>query len=234
MRTDEGDSRRFSWTADVRHGRYLATVDPPGCSWIIAHRRWGIGSPLLEVGPPVDVVLRVVDDRTGLPADVESVAWSPKQPVTWTSMTTRSTTWSGPIVKRDHDGAYRFTAPRGPIEVSVSGQTYGVVRSMLDIGERREHRIRVSSQPGFRLFAKDGDTVVRWSIAWSVGMTQVDGDGRRRSIAIGDKGTICLVSKAGTYRIDVSGLDEFEDPDPVIASTSDDGLVDVEFELQRR
>lgn len=125
FRIDADDPHLLHWDAgQVEAGSWVAVLRPiPWCSAIVIGT--GTDEPIaLELPPPAQVILRIVDARNGSDVEPCTVAWHSVFPPPWSSV-------SPAMVERDvRTKIWRFRAPVG--EIVLKPDTYRVYATRFD------------------------------------------------------------------------------------------------------
>jgi len=187
----------------------------------------GLDGVDVVVPQPADVEVRVTDDATGEPIEVESIYWS-SPPIDGIVAT--------PLFRARADpghGRLVFRAPAAEIRLSPTH------RSLLpvDEGERfllqpgpNSLEFRVHQQIGVHFTFKDGDSVVPWEWSWRLSAHRIDGEGRDRSRSV----AILWFLEPGTYELRTQGIPGFESIDGFrIEVAAGRELIEVEVPLVR-
>jgi hypothetical protein len=136
----------FRWKAPaVQPGRYAVELDPPIFRAVIDVPAQGLLDARIELPPPTTVIVRCVDDSSGLDLDGASVGCKPG------------------IVEHDAvNHCFRLRAPIGQVVISAYCDDYD--------GPSEEHTLlpgensivlRLRKLCSFKLILRDGETVIR-------------------------------------------------------------------------
>lgn len=111
----------FRWDAgEVWTGRYDIYLPAPYIGIVVDVGPGGVGDAHLEVPPPGELLVEVVDHDTGRPMDEVDVFWSPVSEV---GARERHLPFDETL-GRDEQGQLKVTAPIGEIEVSIRAEGY--------------------------------------------------------------------------------------------------------------
>jgi hypothetical protein len=123
----------YRWSAgEVVPGLYEIEIDPFHLLRVVRVPVERPRSTCIEIGEPVAVVVRVLEEDSGRPASLEAVHWHPEYPKA-------SSGGTFDVAEYDEEiGGYRFTAPTG--RVSLSCWSNGPYQSHL-----QTHDVRVGS-----------------------------------------------------------------------------------------
>lgn len=195
----------FSWDAGlVQAGRYELNVDPPEYSISVEVPPEGLTDVRIEVPPPEEVIVRIIDASTGEDAAIDSLHWHPKRPE-WVS--------GGGVKTVDKDpktGRFAFQAPRGEICVSAWKEAYSNLHAILTIRPGDNiHTLEVQPACGILLTLKDGGTTIPWSTDWDVTAMEVGGEGTTVAWSYKPPNLFLKLSKPGLYRFTVPQIDGY-------------------------
>lgn len=195
----------FSWDAGlVQAGRYELNVDPPEYSISIKVPPEGLTDVRIEVPPPEEVIVRIIDASTGENAAIDRLNWHPKRPE-WVSGGGVNS-----VEKDPQTGCFVFQAPRGEIWVSAWKEAYSSLHATLTIrpGENI-HTLEVKPACGILLTLKDGGTTIPWNSDWDVTAMEVGGEGTTVAWSYQPPNLFLKLSNPGLYRFTVPQIDGY-------------------------
>jgi hypothetical protein len=238
--TSEGDVRRWSdtrksvkpvrngsyytWSAGELHaGRYMVRVAPSGFRTLLDVRVGAAGEHVIEVPPPGDVEVHVVDDATGEPLADGSVLWHTKAPPGVSGHTLDN-------VSFDPELGARFQAPAGELnlQASAEGYTHADERVEVQPGPNR-FTLRIERASGVRVELYDGAVSVPHGGHRAFTIEAVDHDGRRSRFS----DTWSYVSKPGVYRVTFRDVPGYRPLPPQVVTIPAGEIVTVRGNLER-
>ena len=204
----EGEPGSYAWRVeDVQPGIYRVALLEPEVGVDVEVGPTGREDVLVELGPPAAVVVRVVDAETGAELRPQHIHWGPGRADTPRGGFDQSLE----AVSPDAQGCYSFTAPIGPIDLTMIGATYEFAQERFQVGEGvNELTFAVRSACGFVVRLRDGDTAIPWAKNAPLSAEGVDGDGRSSGFSTEGADRRVKVSMPGTYRFDVPRIDGYE------------------------
>jgi hypothetical protein len=225
MRPVAGQPGVFAWSVpEAQLGKYEIELSEPNLSVFVELGPEGRSGVTIELPPPAEVQLRILDAATGLTADIAQIGWGPKR-----NRTTGS--WSSSLVSRDErTETFRFIAFEGEIEVHPSGIGYGRPREVFRVREGlNELTMRVERQAGVLVVLKDGNAIVPWPSGARVYPERIDGDPGGWGMSTTSEGRRFTVPVDGLYRISIPDIDGFLPVPPLELrmTTADERTVEV-------
>ncbi len=146
----------FEWSfPKLQVGRHEWTISKPAFGVAIDVPPTGLENHEIVVPPPGELLVRVVDARTDLDVETESLHWYPRRPE-------GSTGGSLEAAKRDPElGAYRIVAPATWIELHLWDWKYLAKTESVDLSPGRvELTLRMEPAHTLEIHLKEGDTPV--------------------------------------------------------------------------
>ncbi len=184
----------FVWSQNhLQAGSYLLRSESPVDGTVIDVPAGGRTGLKWVFPPPVELVVRTVDDAHGSPLDVEAVWWRVHeyrgQPV-------------GGGATHEGLGVYRIRAPQRAVEICVQHSAYEPIEEDLDLKQgTRELTLRLKQTQGFTVHLMDGAFPVDSAVAFVfLGSVDLDPD---NLIDLEPTATAFKfrVSEPGTYRL---------------------------------
>lgn len=228
--TSAVESPRAGWSAfefgldALPIGRYeLRVADPPFTS-VIELPHGGVSGLTLEIPPPCELAVRVVDARGGeLVRDV-APQWSfpgSAAPAGYASF--------------DSDrGAHVILAPCGPIELSIADDAWQPCQARLDVGPNAVATVEVTRACGFVLLLSDRGIPV--SFASSTCGSVVAAEGEPAPVRTSEAGPFVQryrMEKPGEYVVTPPCVPGYQPPAPVTIVVPADGYVEHVVRLER-
>jgi len=229
MERDEEQPEIWRWRLEeAQPGRYELQLFP------IQHRislevgPAGREDIVIEVPPPGEVRVRVVDAATGLEAAVDRVMWSGTRPRWVRSSTMTGAEWNA--------GArhWEFRAPQGEVIVGADGGGYYGMDEVVQVGpEPVEVTLTVDRDWRIELRLTDGSTPIPWPPGVQVEIL-ADPNGEP-GLAWGGDSLVyeILVEEPGTYRLAVPDIPGYEPIPEQEVYVGESGLAELEIELVR-
>jgi hypothetical protein len=203
----------FRWSeAALQVGRYeLELYKPPFCA-VFELLSGGRSDVEVTVPGPVECLVHVVDDVTGLPEDVEQVPWHQVWPAGVSGGGLENADRTGP-------GEFRIRAPQTEIELMIWAWKYQPYNERVDLARGvREHTVRLQRGCGMAIKLLDGETPVAFPKDWYLKLECVSGSGRTTLQQLGDYERKLMVTEPGTYTLEVPSFSGYE---PVPTQTID-------------
>ncbi|MEM6568267.1 MAG: hypothetical protein AAF957_07640 [Planctomycetota bacterium] len=157
----------------------------------------------IEVPPPVDVQVSVLDVETGRVADVSRVTWMPAPPEGTSSGRLH-------VVERE-PGSDRFhlRVPEGSIQLWVNDPTHSRVLETFAVREGTQLTVETRAVASATVELRDGQVTIPWPENVDVSVRPVDGTGEARSSGRTRGRRWVEVDEPGRYRLaipDVAGF----------------------------
>jgi hypothetical protein len=226
MRRNESTPGLLEWSAGkVLPGEFELSLGEFGFERRITVGLEGDRGQRIEIAPPADVVVHVVDADTRAPVAIRSISWFADD-----SSNSRAT------VAKEYDGktsTFAFRAPIGKLRVSVWEPLFAASEEELDIGAgRNEATIALVRECGIRLVLHQGSAVIPWDEeAFRATLVRVDGKGRARGGG-GDEHAFCItVEEPGRYRVAFGSFPGYKLVTPIEVYIARGKFVDVDVEL---
>ncbi|MBM3992395.1 MAG: hypothetical protein FJ298_15535 [Planctomycetes bacterium] len=185
---------------------------------------------VIVLPPPADVRLRVLDARTGAPADVERVGWL-GYAGEWRP--------GGQINSAQLDpelGLWRFHAPATTVSIWINDEDYEFRNTPIELVPGvNERELRVPRACGIiATFVHAGVPIAR-DVSWTIELAHPDGKEAGYANPL-DDAEMELVMRApapGRYRITAEGLDGYRIVSSLDVTVPIDGFARVVVELER-
>ncbi len=201
---------RLHWDAGrIPPGEYVATIGRTAYQVAFRVGATGDASVRLALPRPADVVLRTVDDATGLRVPLREIRWSPAW-VSFLDARSSVTARSAP-----DPGTFRFRAPIGEIHLDTAARGWALA-SPAKVYSVRPHRneydVRVIRLSGLRVRFRDGNAAVPLG-ADKVTLQSVDGHKDLETSA--DRGDLLFfVRNPGAYELVFENIPGFQREKP--------------------
>lgn len=186
-------------------GAYVLAIEGTGFSRRIELPPEGLHNLRLELGPPCEVVLDVVDAITGERVPNVSINWSVAEDDTKFGM------FDWVRVERGEDALFRLLAPAGHLRWLVAAEGYGEpeengawIRT-----ERLELKLRLPRQCAFEFELVDGEVSVPFPQSWLPELEALGHDGEPSSLTFGSTTRVLSVTRPGLYRITLPAINGF-------------------------
>jgi hypothetical protein len=181
-------------------GRYAITVHPGNHRQLIQVQEDSRDELRVELSPPIDVVVKVVDGVTRQPRKDVSLCWQADFMV--------GVGGSPESVQPAPDSnEVRFRAAAGRIWVSASGDGFEVPHQMLQVGpDAREFEVATQPLYGVKLVLYEGNEKLP-TTGWDYGLRPVEGEAGASGWC--SDGTL-TVRKPGIYVLTVKGPDGYQ------------------------
>ncbi|MEM1447921.1 MAG: hypothetical protein AAGI22_02355 [Planctomycetota bacterium] len=213
---------------EVLVGQYKATLSELEYSIVFDLGPEGRSDLLIEVPPPAQITVRVIDTTTGRVADLDTLAWNPVRPKEAMGGGLNS------AERRADEEDFRLTVPRGPVHISTHSDMYGWTGEDVDALDGAEIVLEVAPVPRAILRLVDGETAVPWPRDDYGKGEAVDGSGRLGSRGQREGALHFNVTEAGRYRLNIPEINGFEPHPPVELDLVAGELVEHVVELVRR
>lgn len=213
---------------EVLVGQYKATLSELEYSIVFDLGPEGRSDVMIEVPPPAEITVRVVDSTTGQVADIDRLNWNPVRPKEAMGGGLNS------AERRADEEDFRLTVPRGPVHISTHSDMYGWTGEDVDALDGAEIVLEVAPVPRAILRLVDGETAVPWPRDDYGKGEAVDGSGRLGSRGQREGALHFNVTEAGRYRLNIPEINGFEPHPPVELDLVAGELVEHVVELVRR
>ena len=198
----------FRWSREgLQVGRYELALHEPPYSVVVELPLGGSDQLDLEVPPPAELSVHVVDDLTGQPVETEELHWNPRRP--------EGVTGGGLETARRHPRGpgYLIRAPAAEIELMLWAMEYQPYSATIDLSSGlREHTIRLQRGCGLVLRLADGETPVAFPEGWDGQPKALGGAGHTTLISFGDFERKFTLSEPGTYAIELPAIPGYLQP----------------------
>jgi hypothetical protein len=183
---------------DLPTGRYALRVEPGGHQQVVRLGASGTSDVRIEVPPPVEVTLTIVDGSSRRPRNGVSLLWNPEWPAGVTSGSPES------VHAEPDANQIRFVVPAGRIVVMGSGDDYELYDTLRVSGDQREFEVETKPVYGVKVALYEGNARVPtgFSSGWEIQLTAAQKPGTRPRMGYrGDD--ILIVYEPGTYVLSV-------------------------------
>ncbi|MSR61353.1 MAG: hypothetical protein EXS08_02740 [Planctomycetes bacterium] len=217
----EGDPpAAYRWSAPaVQPGRYEVELDELAFHAVLTVGDAGLRDARVVVPPPCEVLVRCIEDDTGVEVTSESVSWYCAMPEGLYGWSHERAEWDEALRR------WRIRAPQGEVVVGVYGSTYAHASETVQArAGTNEVELRLARPTGLRVVLRDGTTEIPWADGAFPELEPLEGQPDFRSSSSGG-GTITLHKKeAGRYRLEVPVVPGYE-PVPAVEVTLTKGVV---------
>ncbi len=205
--------RAYAWSFDnMLVGSYELSLHEPAFSIAIEVPAGGRTDYEFALPPPAELLVRVVDDRTGEDIRTDALNWNPKRPKGVSGGTLEKAEYDEELVR------YRIRGPEMEIELMLWDWGYSPVSATVDVAAGvREHTLRLERASIIEITLVDGETPVSFPDEWSDGPKPIDGtEGRVTLTQTGDKRWRFQMSDPGRYRYELPAIPGYEPVEPLI------------------
>jgi hypothetical protein len=185
------------WSAgNVAPGSYVIDVQPFGLWQEEEVPLAGNEAVRIEVPPPGDVTVRVIDEETRVAVPVAAIRWvvlarNEFVPRAWVEVNAGA-----------EPGTFRFLAPQGDIVARIPAGEYAAETTAIRVGAAGGTcTIKARRCPGIRIALEESGTPVPAGLDFSVGAAPVDGEGEVVSETHDGMTVTLRVSRPGRYRL---------------------------------
>jgi len=227
---DRPGVRAYAWSFDnMLLGSYELSLREPPFSITIDVPAGGREDFVFELPPPAELLVRIVDDRTGESIRTDSLNWNPKRP--------RGVS-GGMLESAEYDeelDRYRIRGPEMEIELMLWDWGYAPASATVDLAAGvREHTLRLQRASVIEVTLVDGETPVAFPEGWSEGPQPVEGtDGRVSLTQTGDKRWRFQMSAPGRYRFELPEIPGYERVEPLTIDLLEGETSEQVVELRR-
>jgi hypothetical protein len=227
MKRDEKTPGLYAWTAGkVVPGEFELSLGEFGFGRRIVVGAEGDTNQRIEIAPPADVEVHVVDEVTGEPAAVKQMLWYLKDG--------SLNSYADVDAKDGNASTFRFRAPIGALTLHVWDRPYELHAEDVEVrAGKNEFTLKLEKECGARLTLKSGATTILWDDeAYHVALVRIDGKGGNRGW--GDDGTChrVTVSSPGRYRVTFGRFPGFKPVAPREVTIGKGEMVEVEVDLE--
>lgn len=215
---------QYTWNVrQLYAGRYMVVVSPSEHRQILEVTAEGSNEFTIEVPPPGDVEVMVVDDATGQPTAVENLIWHAEIPAGVGGYGLEN-------ARYDLERGARFQAPIGKVSLQVWQEGFAHTSENVEVvrGVNR-FTLRIQRACGVRVEVYDGETPVPLSDYDMFEIKAVEHDGR----ATASSNTWSQVSAPGRYRVTFKSLTGFQPVPPQEVTIPAGEMIDVRVNLER-
>ncbi len=183
----------------VQPGRYWIWTNEPPAGVLVDVGATGREDVVLSIPALAQVVVNVVDSRTGRAVGRPDLEWYVEGPEGLATEPLR--------VEPDDDGRYVFQAPLGAIALGVAEGNFASARLRMQVRPgTNEATLEVRRTCGFALLLRDGASTVPVPSSWRPDAREIGGQGRSTEICWNG----ITVSHPGLYRFDPPPIDGYE------------------------
>jgi hypothetical protein len=188
----------YPWRIEQMHtGRHEVISQDPPFAIVTELLPGGTSGVIIDIPPPANVSVRVIDAETGEPVDVASVMWR-------SNAGDRGRHGAGASVQRNAvTGTYDFQCPIGEVEISTfGGKTSSHERASVSVREgNNSFTLSLTKGSGVVLKVMDGDRVIRVEGTRAFKIVEVGGDGKPNSWTTGGPTVTVGLPHPGRYSI---------------------------------
>jgi hypothetical protein len=201
----------FHWEREgLQAGRYFLATRKPVIGVVVELPPLGRDDLDLEVPPPAELTVHVVDEISGQPVELDELNWIAKPPEGILGLELERAFWD------EQARLYRIRAPATEIELMAWAWQYQPYDEVLDLrGTPSEHTVRLKRGCGLTLRLVDGETPVIFPKGWADEPTAVIGAGHTALMQFGDFERKYMVTEPGTYKLQLPPIPGFLQPPPL-------------------
>lgn len=223
----------YAWTFEsILVGKYEIGAVEPAYTVAIELPVGGRTDVRIEMPPPADVFVRVVDEKTGVDVEAVTLSWNPARP---------EGVKGGGMAHAERSATTRlfeFRAPLGPVDISLfarSGEYAHAGRVVRLVAGRNEVKLELQRASGVVVSLMDGEELWRSEEDLDFDLEAVEGDGKRTaSISSGGEYRL-MVTKPGRYRVKLNDtLQGFLPPEEPIVDIHLGSMTPLVIHLKRR
>jgi hypothetical protein len=198
----DGTEDLWSWSvAPVEPGAYVIFLGGTGWSVLADVPLAGRTDVHIEVPPPADVEVVVVERTSGAGAAVEDVLWNVVRPARVRLTSHEVAGWSSDV------GVWTFRAPQGAIELQVLDDAYEPASQRVQaLPGANRFTLEVVRACGVLLRVADGETALPWPDAVDASLTPLTGSDGMREHTWNEDHVRIRVSGPGRYRISLDDV----------------------------
>lgn len=222
--------RAFRWHVErVQVGRHEFSVTNPPFTTAIEVPAGGRADYVIEIPPPCELRVRLVEAGSGKDVEVSALHWNPKRP----EGVDGGSLESGRLDAST--GCYLLRAPCAPIDLQIFDLRYLPVNSSADptsvVGELR---IELAPACGAIFTLRDGDVTVSWPDDWYGQPSAAEGTTGRTTLSTRDGTTHRFqFSAPGTYVLRPPKIAGYREPPPQPVVARDHEFVEHVIQLER-
>lgn len=224
------DAFEFSLERSVA-GPYCLSTRVPPVSFVVDVPPQGRSDLVLELGPPCELAVHVVDAQTRAPADRVFVFWNPARPP-------GAPAFAGDTKIADYDAALRthtLRAPCGVVDVSITEFDWLPYQGSFDVAACA-HDVTIELTRACSLIVKlrDGPAAVPLPREWKPTLVCTSSASARAEVADADPFAYRFqLSEPGTYTCKLPKLAGFREPAEQTVEVPARGLVECVVQLER-
>ncbi len=201
----------FHWEREgLQAGRYFLATRKPTIGVVVELPPRGRDDLDLEVPPPAELTVHVVDEISGQPVELDELNWIAKPPEGVLDVEFERAFWD------EQARVYRIRAPAAAIDLMAWAWQYQPYDEVLELrAAPSEHTVRMKRGCGLTLRLVDGETPVQFPKGWADEPTAVVGTGHTALMQFGDFERKYMVTEPGTYKLELPAISGFVQP-PVL------------------
>lgn len=221
----QASTEEYAWDAGLLPaGDYQVLVAPHE-----VRRRFHVGAQgaadvRIEVPPPAEVRVRIVDALTGLAIPDVKPGW-------YSTVKGWEGGWSHAPMRAAANGSFEFEAAPGEIEISAQTEGYGWMRASREVRPGlNDFVVEARRVCGVVVVLLDGDTELPWDEAWSVKLKTSDGE----SAVDFWSGAKVAAKQPGAHALSVTGVKGYADIEERPVTVAPGEWTRVEIRLERK
>ncbi len=233
----KGERGTWRWDAGrVQPGLYHLRVEPSGLGAYLMIPAWGNPELRVEIPPPGELTLRLLDGATDHPIDGKYLCWFLPRPPGERSMEDigRSSKREGVLVRAAARGLFRFRAPEGEIHVwAQAGPRYPSRHERVMVAKGQSSAtLRLMRRTAVAVRLLDRGEPLPCEVRWNISARSPQGGGPTGSTGrLGDARMLDLPAP-GRYAISIQRLEGHPTPPVTWIDVSEGEIVELELELR--
>jgi hypothetical protein len=203
---DEGRSWRWNM-GPVEVGKYVIELYEPKFLVTVDLDAHGRSDVKIDVPPPVELVLHVVDDSTGIQSSLYDLSWHIPRPDGLLNGGYESESMNV------YTGVFTFSVPKGPIVLEGHGNDYDLAPIQIDVFEpKSELTVRAKRVTAVILDLMEGDHVaeIPYGDLWDTEVHALGHQGTGSAAHFPRLGYHIRFTEAGKYLVTLLPLSDFE------------------------
>lgn len=227
---DRPGVRAYAWSFDkMLVGSYELSLREPPFAITIDVPAGGRTDYEFALPPPAELLVRIVDDRTGEDIRTDALNWNPKRPKGVSGGMLESAKYDEELVR------YRIRGPEMEIELMLWDWGYSPVSATVDLAAGvREHTLRLRRASIIEITLVNDETPVAFPDEWSDDPQPVDGtEGRVTLTQRGDKRWRFQMSDPGRYRFELPEVPGYQPVEPLMIDLLEGETSEQVVELRR-
>jgi hypothetical protein len=211
-------------------GKYLATIRAFELQTLLDVGPMGLKDAVIQIGPPAEIEVRVFDDQSGAPIELDRLHWNCRRP--------RGSRGGGSnSVRADGaPGVFSFRAPAGEIDLggSPAGHEWIQEHVIAVTGRTNSVEVRLKRTCGLIVSVREGEQELPYSvIERAISVVEQTEKGRVHGWSGSAKGRRLTLSSPGTYDVRVKKLPGYQPVEPVTVEVAPGKFVEHAVELHR-